>query len=346
MKLEGKTLNEWLATCPTNQFPGSGATDYYERFKRIQDHLNQHVHPHVNAFAMRQDGGYLTDHGPDHIKTVIQRASRLAESPGCDLSAYEVYVLLVGIHLHDVGNLFGRDEHELKSDEIMEQLGPLLGDDTGEKFAIHKIAAAHGGRVNGNKDKIRALSETDSLLGQDIRPRLLAALLRFADELADDRTRAARFLIDMGRIPQESEVYHKYAYALQSVKTEMPGDSVALHFELTVQDACQTFGKGDRHAYLLDEIFDRTLKMHRERMYCMRFLRPAISVDKINVTIRIYGRRYSGDPEIITYRLEESGYPETVSEIHTMCPELTNPLYGGLVDGRSLHAFLSTRGPQ
>jgi hypothetical protein len=203
VKLEGKTLNEWLAICPKSQFPGSGATDYYERFKRIQDHLNQHVHPHVNAFAMRQDGGYLTDHGPDHIKTVIQRASRLAESPGCDLSAYEVYVLLVGIHLHDVGNIFGRDEHELKSDEIMEQLGPLLGDDTGEKFAIHKIAAAHGGRVNGNKDKIRALSETDSLLGQDIRPRLLAALLRFADELADDRTRAARFLIDMGRIPQE-----------------------------------------------------------------------------------------------------------------------------------------------
>lgn len=346
MNLEGKTLDEWLVTCSENMFPGGGLTNYYRRYRQIQEYLDRNVHPYVNALAMRRDGGYLTDHGPEHIKTVIQRASRLADSPGCILTAYEVYVLLVGIQIHDVGNIFGREEHELQSETIMDQLSLLLGDDTGEKHAIYKIAAAHSGYSNGNKDKISKLLETNSLLGHDIRPRLLAALLRFADELADDRTRAARFLMDSGGVPTESEIHHHYACALCSVKTEMPGDSVVLHFELTLQGACATFGKGAEEVYLLDEIFERTLKMHRERIYCTRFLRPSITIDKINVTIRVYGPRYSGDPRIITYRLEESGYPEIVSTIHAICPELTDASYGGVIDGKSLHALLSQGGSQ
>ena len=228
----------------------------------------------------------------------------------------------------------------------MEKLDPLLGDDMGEKHVIHKIAAAHGGHSNGDKDKILRLLETDSLLGYDIRPRLLAALLRFADELADDRTRTNRFLIDTGSIPMESEVYHEYAHALSSVKTPMPGDSVVLLFDLTQDTACRTFGKGADHVYLLDEIFERTLKMHRERIYCMRFLRPAVNIDKINVTIRIYGPRYMGDPKTIPYRLEESGYPDTVGTIHAICPELTGDEYGGALSGKSLHELLSQGGSQ
>ena len=228
----------------------------------------------------------------------------------------------------------------------MNHLGPLLGDDMGEKHAIHKIAAAHRGHSNGNKDKISMLLETGSFLGHDIRPRLLAALLRLADELADDRTRAARFLIHGDSVPTASEVYHRYAHALSSVKTEIPGDSVVLHFELTQQNACETFGKGDDQVYLLDEIFERTLKMHCERIYCMRFLRPAVTIDKIKVTIMVYGPGYSGDPTTISYRLKESGYPETVSTIHAICPELTNNLYGGIVNGKSLHDLLCQGGPQ
>ena len=77
---------------PPGEVPGRGSTNYYRRYEQIKEYLDQHVHPLVNAFAMRLDGGYLTDHGPEHIKTVIQRASRLAESPRCILTPYEVYV--------------------------------------------------------------------------------------------------------------------------------------------------------------------------------------------------------------------------------------------------------------
>ena len=86
MNLKGKMLDEWLATCTKEKFPGGGSSNYCRRYEQIKEYLDRDVHPHVNALAMRRDGGYLTDHGPEHIKTVIQRASRLAESPGCCLT--------------------------------------------------------------------------------------------------------------------------------------------------------------------------------------------------------------------------------------------------------------------
>jgi hypothetical protein len=116
---------------------------------------------------------------------------------------------------------------------------------------------------------------------------------------------------------------------------------------MTVDDACQTFGKGPNRVYLLDEIFERTMKMHRERIYCMRFLRPMITIDKINVTVRIYSPEYHYIPELetISYRLEESGYPETLNTIHSMCPELKSSRYrGGTITGESLSHLLSTGG--
>src|ERR1700685_2144850 len=66
--LGGKSLVEWLRDCPKDKFPGHGSIDYYLRFLGIAEYLNNNVHPQVQSLAMIHDGGYLTDHGPEHIK--------------------------------------------------------------------------------------------------------------------------------------------------------------------------------------------------------------------------------------------------------------------------------------
>jgi len=342
MDLEGKTLRDWLADAPKHQFPGGGAPDYWKRFEALEDYLNTYVHKHVTAGAMIADGGYLTDHGPDHIRTVIQRASDLARSPHFTLTPYEAYLFLAATHIHDVGNIFARATHEITSEEVMEKLGLLLGEDRVEQIAIHSIAGAHGGTIDGDKDKIRRLAPEDYIMGATIRPRTLAALLRFADELADDRSRAARFLLELGKVPKSSEVYHQYASALHSVVARVPGDTVELRFSMTKDDACRTFGKGSDQVYLLDEIFERAVKMHRERMYCMRFLRPEISVERIRVKVEVFGPKFSGTPKVIPFSLEEAGYPELPGRtIHALCPELTDHGFGGEINGAALHQVLA-----
>lgn len=345
MDLGGKTLRDWLATAPKEKFPGGGAPDYWKRFQAIEDYLNTHVHKFVNAGAMIGDGGCLTDHGPDHIRTVIQRASEMARAERFTLEPYEVYLFLVAAHVHDVGNIFERNAHELRAEDVWAKLGSLMGEERPELKAIDAIAAAHGGSIEGDKDKIGRLLTEDFVMGITIRPRVIAALLRFADELADDRSRAARILLELDKVPPSSQVYHQYAHALHSVIVRVPGDSLELRFDMTREGGSEKYGKGRRRVYLLDEIFERTLKMHTEQMYCMRFLRPDISIDKIGVKIEIFGPRYSGSPVVISYNLKESGYPELVGQtIHSLCPELCGHKVGRKVSGKVLQRFLEKEG--
>ncbi len=341
MKLNGKTLVEWLAKQPARAFPGRGAVSYYRRFQQIDEYLNNNVHPHVTVSANAIDGGTLTDHGLEHIKTVIIRASELLAAKG-DLTAYEVYLLLVAIHLHDVGNLFGRDTHELNSEEVIKRLGLLMGEDQVERNTVFQIAQAHGGSIAGDKDKISRLPPGEPVLGQSVREQMLAAILRFADELADERSRAAGFLLQLSKIHPTSEVYHKYAHSLQSVMVDAKGGAVDLHFDMPIVDACKTFGKGDQQVYLLDEIYERTMKAHRERTYCMRFLRPQISIERIDVEIKVYGHDYNKELAKIPYRLQESGYPEAqLGGVLNACPSLNSLAYGSPLTGQVLHQYLT-----
>ena len=123
-------------------------------YRKVSEYLNNSVHSEVNLGARIMDGGLLTDHGPEHIKTVIRRDSDLVSADTCNLTPYEVYILLAAIHFHDVGNIFRRKDHEIKSTEIFKELGPLASTDRTEKLWITKIAQAHGGQ---DKDKFEVV---------------------------------------------------------------------------------------------------------------------------------------------------------------------------------------------
>ena len=329
-----QSLDKWILEQPCDNFPPDGGMPYKARFQSIAKYLNEEVHPHVEKGALLKGDGYLTDHGPRHIETVVRRASRLLSHPQStypQLTAYEVYLLLLAIHFHDVGNIFGRAEHEQRHSEVMAQLGPLLGNEMVEKQAILRIARVHGGKVNGSKDTISTLIPESHILGHDVRYQLLAAILRFADELADDSHRAARFPQKLGIIPEASQVHHEYAKSLNSVRIRPEENIIDLRFSFTKNDALRTFGKSGgnssaQQVYLLDEIFERSLKMHTERKYCMRFTRGVVYIDVISVRIEIYNDSNSMTPCVdpIGYRLREHGYPSSSSETITdICPELT-----------------------
>jgi hypothetical protein len=344
MKLaEHETLVDWLGSQQKEMpaaFPGHGSVNYLLRYQEIEEYLNREVHPHVAAAAMLQDGGYLTDHGPQHIAKIIQRVSRLVSGDECELTPYEVYLLLVAIHFHDVGNIFGRNKHEVKSGKIFEALGNLAGDDMPEKLCIWSIAQAHGGNNGGEKDKISKLLASEPVLGKRVRIQLLAAILKFADELADDKDRAARFLLTGGMLPPESVIYHKYAASLHSVMIDLKGKEVSLHFYLGPADVTTKFGKGKsgKTVYLLDEIFERTMKTHIERIYCSRFLRPHISLDTVKVTIDVHTNKYFEEvKERVGYRLQEKGYPECrPKDIYSICPELNRWRKRSPLNGKNL----------
>lgn len=263
---------------------------------------------------------YLNDHGPDHINMVIERADDILKSAadGAKLTVYEAFILLCAIQIHDIGNIKGRSEHEKKSICIFDEIAKDVILDTYERKVIKIIAKAHGGRTsNGSKNTLLALPEIDQINQQNIRIRFLAAVLRFADELADDATRANKIASNFKLLSESSEIYHAYSESLKSVliqKDTNRGDSsVALKYYYETEGIEKKYKCIGGEKYLLDEIYDRTLKMERERIYFMRFARPYIDISKIVVTIG----REDGELEDlgqsfqdIHYTLEDKFFPE------------------------------------
>lgn len=332
-----KTIEDWFLSLDEKQaniFPYD--SEYVTRYKHYRSLLNRWIHPFVEKGAMIVDGGCLNDHGPTHIGKVIFNATQLIKSPNCELSEYEVYILLMSIHLHDVGNIFGREKHEINSVEVMRKIGSEAGSDRIEWDYIFDIAEAHGGHP---KDKITSLT-TEQLLNFPIRRSFLAAILKFADELSDDRTRANRFQQQCNILPIGSEIYHMYSYCLHSVQVDLAAKQVkvffdveeqVLHEEFTVIKRSSNGRKIKKKILLLNEIYERTFKMHTERMYCMRFLRPSIEIDKIRVSITITLNKTNPlnnkrIKKYISYDLGEVGYPDGAGTdgVFSIIPELKN----------------------
>ena len=308
---------EYHVDATPDAFPPNGEKTYFQQFDLIEKHLNTHFHPKVELGATLSDGGFLTDHGVDHINTVISRAGFLSNPIAGFLRPYEVYILLVAIHFHDMGNIFGRENHETKCGEIMFELGPLAGGDDYEKNLIIEIASAHGGYFDGDKDTIGPLPYETDVLGKDIRPQLLAAILRFADEIAEDKYRSPRYIteLDNGGVftgkSRKSQIYHKYAQSLNSVMVKPQERKISFKFILYKKACVDKFYKGRKKIFLLDEIYERILKTHVENIYCMRFFPPERRIDKIWIEIHIYQEKGQIKPiEIIPFKLMETGYPD------------------------------------
>ncbi len=330
-------LAAWFRKLPSSKFPGGKV--YIARYDVITDFLAKEVHPLVATGAALKDGIFLTDHGPGHIETVIRRASDMIAAKECTIEPYEVYLLLAAIQMHDAGNILGRIGHEKLPDKLRERLEAQLGNESVEKRMILNIARAHGGTVEGNKDTIVALERQATILGRSVRPQLLAAVLRFADELADDRTRTARLAVSIGAVPEGSRIFHKYSEALHSVVVDTKGRAVNLLFDVSQTEAKIQFQKDGGQTYILDEIIARTLKMHRELVYCTRFMRPAIALDTISVKNTVYGSDPYAAPLEIPYRLEDRGYPDSKT-IWEMCPDLKAWHNGAPLSGSTLAARL------
>lgn len=339
MNLNNKQLPDWLKDAPASCYPQEQWVDYYTHYNKLRLYLKEKVHDQVTVGANLKDPNItLNDHGPKHIETVISRASYLVSDCECILTPYEVYILLCCIELHDVGNIFGRYNHENNATEIMREAKGICGTDTVEAMTIKRIAESHGGKLpTGEKDKISLLEEEVDTTNGKIRQRVIASILRFSDELADDKTRANSNLLMRRILKKPSEVFHAYAMCLESVSISHKDSCINLRFNIPDTLIDRKLGKLDEELYLIDEIYIRLMKMHWERMYCMRFTKGSIHLDSIRVHIEFYNMEEMRPVhDKMVFDIKESGYPKMHSDIYHMCPELLDNS-GIKMDGEYFH---------
>jgi hypothetical protein len=320
-------------------------SDFHQRYIHFKTDTDP-ILEIVTDSARLIDNKYYTDHGPAHVTTVVDRVADLTRtSKGFDLNPFECFSILLAAQIHDAGMLRGRKEHEKQHAAIFEYLNKWAVNKFHSK-TVQRIAAAHTGSRNSKASPIELLPKSDGAESTSIRPQYLAALVRLADELADDHTRVSQILIDQDCIPHPSQAHHQYCAHLHQVDIHSLDKTISLDFVLPHNAVTRKFGKGPSNdgevaeIYILDEIYDHTLKLHLERIYCMRYCRSNNYFEKLKVCIEVYADDSSPYPlETIEYTLQESGYPPEISGgVFTLCQELE--VNGMRKDGAWLHRQL------
>lgn len=321
----------------SNNFPQGG--NFFLRYQQIKTYLETKIYPDIAAGTSSEDGGIYTDHSAKHFNEVIRYAGLLLNLDPSSLSfpphlsalnPYEVFITLVAILLHDAGNIHGRKEHEKKALHIFLSMGDAVCTDHFEARLICKIAQAHGGYhklPNGDecKDTIGPLEEQTAHAGIAIRPRLIAAIVRFADEICESRNRASSYLQKTGGLPEFSEIYHKYASSISSSTIDHQSKAVVIKYEMKVSDISQTYGSGSAkkvvQQHLTEEIFVRLEKMYKELQYCKRFMYDLVKVAEIHASLTIYSDKDYTEVKSKRFILKEQGYPQDAPALLAQHPD-------------------------
>lgn len=276
--------------------------DWLEKFSSFEKYMGNY-HENVNLGIAVSKDGLLTDHGPEHINSVMRHAVDIIYDP-MQLTGYEIYILMCAIHFHDLGNITGRLEHEKKIGEIMSKVADDLVLSRLQREVIRTIAMAHGGYTDGDKDTIKYLLSRDAYAGAGIRPQLLASVLRFADEVSDDLNRSEFKGIN---IPYENRVFHDYSKSLEPIS--VTGNTMKLNYFISYEQTQEKTSGPSGEVYLYDEILRRLEKMMIELEYCRKYAEGMICITTLDVEIHIYDS-LDNEIEKIPIRLTLQGYPD------------------------------------
>jgi len=320
---------EELASEPSNDFPDRSAS-YWIRYVAIKEWIaNQYYQSAAAGLAQTRDR--FTKHDISHVDDVIATAGLLlghkadaSETMLDRMAPYEIYVLLIAILLHDAGNAEGRELHETRPKAIIAELANAHSFKPIERKLIASIAEAHGGRTkDGDKDTISriVLEDVMDLNDIEIRGRMLAAVLRLADELSENDRRADPQALRKPYDPPWSAIHNLYCSIINR-RIEYNSGAIYLRYTVTKEQLLEKFvlHKDDEKTVLLvDYIATRIEKCDCERRYCNRFLKN-MSYDRIYVELKIVDENYDPIDEI-KIKLEDEGYPGMVKSIKEQNPD-------------------------
>lgn len=291
--------------------------DIYHVYQATKARLNTQYYPYI-----RDKQPFMTDHGIGHISRVLEKLGLLlkphipldGEVPDeRSLNLYELNLLLNSTIWHDIGNLYGRIDHPQNISKVFKIASEFLYDDHDKEW-IRKIAQAHAGEKT-----IESIIEVDSLYIHEfcIYPRFLAALLRFADELDEDRRRIGEKIYS--DIPDGNKVYWFFCKCNNSINVapDLEGSTVLFDCKIGKEELFGNFqkeiGNGkDTQVTAIEELIQRIDKINQARMYCNKFLEGPHyfrQIKWIDLDMKIYQNDAIIDK--IEFRFSDSqGYPE------------------------------------
>ncbi len=209
----------------------------------------------VNEFWERPLHHHYTNHGVDHSERILNILENLIKPYQISLNLYERFILVSAAYLHDIGmqsafqsgledkfvytenelELIRANHHELSAEIIVDSVSKkselFLGLYMCRAY-VHMIAEVVSYHRILNLNNI----EDTSFAGHTIRLKLLATLLRLADNLDADFRRVNMTVLKQRWIPPISKYHWWFHYYTQSVSIEEGRIELFLRFPMDYKD--------------------------------------------------------------------------------------------------------------
>lgn len=254
------------------------------RFLKYQT-LKHELLNHEYIFTLHAFPGG-NDHGPAHIKRVLEYLDKLLQDHVSALSELELFLLLCSVLLHDQGLLEGRSGHSRASQRLLNLPEYSAHFEPFEMRFIGKIVAVHSAHESIEKE-FKGWDEKEGAGGDTVRLSYLAALLRLADELDEDLRRAKHRIFNKILLPDDSVIYWLINMSILAVRP-LPKSKcirVTVEYSSTETDELYVY-KTNQRVNVLAAIFRKMQKLNRERQYCLQFMDDGPRFRKVQLKFR------------------------------------------------------------
>lgn len=261
LTIENTTEKKLLAEFPQDEIGKLLYGDYLNTKKNLCEHILEEIKVRLPDH---------TDHGERHVKDVMSNAAKLLGNKIESMDGLNLYCLLMAILFHDTGNYYDRKNHQKNISEIYGFARPKAKglNFRMEQMLIMSIVKAHCGFADDKTKNTLKFVDQTSLhdLKQTINTRELAAIVRFADELAEGSHRTSYFKFEKGEYDQGSKIFHQYA-KITNLTIDPQLERIALTYNIDVDKT----GTGDDLEELIAFAFERIIKLDQERRYTKHY---------------------------------------------------------------------------
>lgn len=264
----------------------SKKSELIERYKKIKTAFSKE-----NKF-INNTNKHFTDHSIGHIVEVQNRLYEILQQSKEELTVVELYITLSTTFFHDWGNVIDREGHRDATSVFYNEIFTSQEIYPQELLAFNNVVRAHtGSSIAGDKDTLKDVKDT-FVHQKESRLQLIAAILRFADELAECPERVNISYIKTTPLPQDSLLHHLHALFIRNIVESAKG-RIAVTYSIGIinkgnNEYTVSYPGTDKEislAIFLQFLSERIQKTNMERRYTQYYMRKLALFHEMSVSI-------------------------------------------------------------